>query len=172
MTDGDNLWDLATARLRSVGADDSDVAVAALVAEVVSVNPSIDDPDLIYTGQHITMPAAGTPALDEADIAAPEPPTPADRMHTIVHGDTLWDILESTYGYVDVALVDHVADYNAVHNPDDIPVGTVLLLPTLPGAAGTLDTPPTVGESDRGRSRSDPGDVDASRPRRRRHSGP
>ena len=79
VADDDNLWNLSLARLRSVGAPDDDVAVAQLVNEVVSLNPSIDDPNLIYTGQRIVMPAVGTPPVDTRR-------SPGDRRPRIAAG--------------------------------------------------------------------------------------
>ena len=115
----------------------------------MSLNPSIDDPNLIYTGQRIVMPAVGTPPVDtEQPPAAVDPASPPapiiqeERTHTIVYGDTLWDILKATYGYVDVPLVHHVADYNQLADPNNIPIGTVIRLPVLPGPAVATPPPP------------------------------
>jgi LysM domain len=145
----DNLWNLCLVRLRFVAAPDGDVVVSRLLHEVVSLNPSIDDPNLIYTGQRIVMPAVGTPPVDSEQPPAATYPASAppaivqdERTHTIVYGDTLWDILKATYGYVDVPLVHHVADYNQLADPNNIPIGTVIRLPALPGPAVTTSPPP------------------------------
>ena len=46
-----------------------------------------------------------------------------------MRGDTLWAITEVRYGRVDAALVRAVAVYNGIADPNNIPVGFVLLLP-------------------------------------------
>lgn len=64
--------------------------------------------------------------------AAPATPT---THHVVVEGDTLWDILEQTYGTVDADLVWTIAKVNAIADPDLIHVGDVIRLPgAIPGA--------------------------------------
>lgn len=49
------------------------------------------------------------------------------KTHTIVKGDTLWDISQSNYG--DPTLWNTIAEVNGVANPNSIPIGTVLVIP-------------------------------------------
>jgi nucleoid-associated protein YgaU len=72
-------------------------------------------------------PAPGAPALDEPTTRTVEP------------GDSLWEIVQQTYGVSDVgaivSMVDLVFDSNRdqLSDPSELDVGVVLRLPT-PGA--------------------------------------
>ncbi|MEL6980910.1 MAG: LysM peptidoglycan-binding domain-containing protein, partial [Actinomycetota bacterium] len=80
---GDTVWALAEDDLRSLGQETSTVAVAERVEEIAEINRTrLDgDPDLIFPGQQLELPARPalaerapipeTPPVDEAEPAAP-----------------------------------------------------------------------------------------------------
>ena len=75
--DGDNLWALSKARLATAGLPHDDVAVADYVRDVVDGNAGVvEDPDLIFTGERFTFPAAGTPPPPPAEVALDAPSGP------------------------------------------------------------------------------------------------
>jgi nucleoid-associated protein YgaU len=73
-------------------------------------------------------PTAAPPAPTEAP-AAPTAPTeaPAQRIYTVVSGDTLWAIAERFYG--DGSKYLKIASANGIANPDLIMVGQKLTIP-------------------------------------------
>jgi nucleoid-associated protein YgaU len=73
-------------------------------------------------------PTAAPPAPTEAP-AAPTAPTeaPAQRIYTVVSGDTLWAIAERFYG--DGSQYPKIASANGIANPDLIMVGQKLTIP-------------------------------------------
>ncbi|MGH9272158.1 MAG: LysM peptidoglycan-binding domain-containing protein, partial [Ilumatobacteraceae bacterium] len=128
----------------------------------VAANPDIDDPDLIYTGQQLTIPALIAP---EPPVAAAPPPTPSPAtsvaadpaaptpstsaewpVHTVVDGDNLWDILEHHYGDASADLVWSVASYNAMADPSDITSGTAITLPPIEVLNGDIELPPVIAQ--------------------------
>ena len=129
--DGDTMWGRITAHY---GWCD------AMLIELVATASGIEDPNLIYTGQTLVF-----PALDSPTAAPPTPVSAGEAtwsLHSIVAGDTLWDILESHYGFVSADLVWAIAAYNGLADPSDIPIGTIITLPPL-DAAG-VPIPETV----------------------------
>ena len=141
--DGDTMWDLITAHYGRC-----DLELLALVASA----SGIADPNVIYTGQVLTLPALDSlPAQPDAQPAVPSVAAGEATwaLHTIVAGDTLWDILEGHYGFVSADLVWSIAAYNGLEDPSDIPIGTVITLPPLdaagvplPAPAASVPTPP------------------------------
>ena len=129
--DGDTMWGRITAHY---GWCD------AVLIELVATASGIEDPNVIYTGQTLVFPALDSPT------AAPPTPVAAGEstwsLHSIVAGDTLWDILDSHYGFVSADLVWAIAAYNGLADPSDVPIGTVITLPPL-DAAG-VPIPETV----------------------------
>ena len=112
----------------------------AVLIELVATASGIEDPNVIYTGQTLVF-----PALDGPTAAPPTPVAAGEStwsLHSIVAGDTLWDILESHYGFVSADLVWAIAAYNGLADPSDIPIGTIITLPPL-DAAG-VPIPETV----------------------------
>jgi nucleoid-associated protein YgaU len=82
---GDNLWNLSAARLRTrTGEPPSAKAILDYLDAVIAANiGTIDNPDLIYPGEQILLPAIGTPppapppASDSQQAVPPEhPPAP------------------------------------------------------------------------------------------------
>ena len=145
--DGDTLWGRITAHY---GYCD-----AALI-ELVRSASGIEDPNVIYTGQTLVFPALDAPT--------PEPPTPVAAgestwsLHTIVAGDTLWDILESHYGFVSGDLVWAITAYNGLADPSDIPIGTIITLPPLDAAGVPIpESVPAAPSRSRGWSGVDAG---------------
>ena len=140
------MWDLITAHYGCC-----DRELLALVAAA----SGIADPNVIYTGQVLMLPALdSSPAQPDAQPAAPSVAAGEATwaLHTIVAGDTLWDILEGHYGFVSADLVWSIAAYNGLEDPSDIPIGTVITLPPLdaagvplPAPAASVPTPPDAG---------------------------
>ena len=129
--DGDTMWDLITAHYGCC-----DRELLALVASA----SGIEDPNVIYTGQVLMLPALDS--LPASRTLSRRPSVAAGEatwaLHTIVAGDTLWDILEGHYGFVSADLVWSIAAYNGLEDPSDIPIGTVITLPPLDAAGVPL----------------------------------
>ena len=144
VVDGDTMWDLLVAHY---GYCDG-----ALI-DLVATSSGVADPDLIYTGQVLVLPAlpATPPPPPPALLPAVLPDAATWATHTIVVGDTLWDILEAYYGFVDGDLVWSVAAYNGIEDPSDIAVGTVITLPPLVDGVvadtTAVSSPPAVPET-------------------------
>ena len=92
-------------------------------------------------GWELQLPAATTPVATPVPAIAPEPlhlvtadtvADPSIVVHRIVKGDTLWDIVEDHYGYVDMDLIGFVAESGGIADPSNIPIGTDVVLPPLP----------------------------------------
>jgi nucleoid-associated protein YgaU len=134
---GDTVWDLAVAQY---GFCD------ATIVDLIATASGLSDPNLIFVGQVLVLPSvpSATPVAPPPDPPVVAVPRDAATWatHTIVYGDTTWDILKGFYGYVDGDLVWAVADYNQIENPSDIPVGTVITLPPLDALFGVAPTPP------------------------------
>ena len=117
---GDTIWALAVAQYGVCTPE---------IVDVVAAASGVTDPALIFVGQTLVFPALDSPSANDAIGLAATEPIWARRPMPIVHGDTLWAITEVRYGRVDAALVRAVAVYNGIADPNDIPVGFVLLLP-------------------------------------------
>ncbi|MFJ5924834.1 LysM peptidoglycan-binding domain-containing protein [Kitasatospora sp. NPDC092948] len=114
------------------------LALGTTVAGLLTLNPQITDPDRIDAGQQLTVPAASptadpatpdpepseTPA--EAEQTDPDPLPTAAPVHTVVPGDTLWDIA-ARYRVTLEALV--AANTSTVANPDLIYPGQDIVIP-------------------------------------------
>ncbi|MDL2225687.1 LysM peptidoglycan-binding domain-containing protein [Eubacteriales bacterium OttesenSCG-928-M02] len=94
---GDTLWGIAQ-------------RYGTTVNDILAIN-NIPNPNLIYPGQVIRVPVNGGG-------------TGAYPVHTVVRGDTLWDIARS-YG----STVDAIAKYNHIPNPSLIYPGQRLTIP-------------------------------------------
>jgi nucleoid-associated protein YgaU len=119
--------------------------VTTPLIEQVAADSGIADPSLIYAGQVIVLrdlapepPAAGSVAGVSVDAEAV-------TTYRVVKGDTLWDILERHYGYVDAELVRAVAAWNGLENPSLIYADQQIRLPTLeqlfPATPAPVDVP-------------------------------
>jgi murein DD-endopeptidase MepM/ murein hydrolase activator NlpD len=114
---GDTPWDIA----QQAGVD-----VAALLA-VNHLRPG----QLLHTGQVLVLPDAGVrPPQAEESHAAAAPPRPT--THTVVSGDTLWDIAARAG-----VSVTALAGANQLRPGETLRVGRVLVVP----ASGTVSTP-------------------------------
>jgi nucleoid-associated protein YgaU len=130
---GDTLWDLTQAHYGRVDAD---------LVRWVAVGSGVSDPGKIFQGQLIRFAPLGaaTAAADPVSASLPANASPASWSSvTIVRGDRLWNIIESTYGHVDADMVWAVAEVNQLQDPGSIPLGTAIVLPPM-GADGRLDT--------------------------------
>ncbi len=115
------------------------------VEEIVAVNPGIVDPDVIFPGQIVIIPAP-----------PPVGPSPGitSAQHLVRSGDTLFAIARQ-YG---VSLAQLIAVNPQIVDPDVISVNQVINLPVTPPAPpapppGTIQIFVTVGETLRSISR-------------------
>jgi nucleoid-associated protein YgaU len=110
---------------------------------------TLDNPNRIWPGMELALP--GLEPLDAQSVPAVPPSVdaiqvPTAATHTVVHGDTLWDIVATHYGRVDATMVQSVFDVNrapagaGIVDPDLIRPGMVVVLPTL-DVDGSLAAP-------------------------------
>ena len=117
----------------------------ASLIEMIRAASGIEDPNLIFAGQVLVLPALPAPPPPPAPIVAAEDATWA--VHTVVYGDTFWDILTARYGSEpSTDLMWAAAEYNQLEDPSDIPVGMQLTLPPLAVLLGeqAAPAPPVV----------------------------
>lgn len=116
---------------------------------VVAAANGITNPNLIYVGQVLIIPAGGTtplpvPTTAPAPTAVPTTaPQPQAGQYTVKPGDNLYRIA-TQFGTTVAALVQA----NNIVNPNLIFVGQVLVIPgggTVPGPAPTAVPNPTAG---------------------------
>ena len=102
---GDSLWRFAASRLGN----------GRRWQELLSLNPSLRDPDVLQVGSQIVVPAS---------IAAP----PAPTKYTVRHGDTLWTIAQAQLrrGTAWTCIANTNPD---LHDANLLHEGQVLLLP-------------------------------------------
>lgn len=93
------------------------------VADIVASN-AIADPNLIYAGETIEIPAASANPAPASMVASATGVTSAARTHMVSQGDTLYGIARR-YG----TSVDAIAQANDIRNVDYVPVGKLLLIP-------------------------------------------
>ena len=114
---GDTLWDLAQ---RFYG--------DPRLFPVIAAANHIANPNLIFPGQVLVIPPR------------PAPPPPAPPVtHTVVPGDTLWDLAKRFYG--DPFRYHQIAAANNIADPDLIFPGQVLVIPGLGGPPTPTPTP-------------------------------
>jgi nucleoid-associated protein YgaU len=96
------------------------------VEKFLAANPEITNPDRIYEGQVLILPATGGSGYGDDE----------GRMYTVKQGDRLYQIARDNYGAhlpdSSIAeLVKLIATHNNLPNPDKIKVGQVLKLPAV-----------------------------------------
>jgi LysM repeat protein len=96
-----------------------------------TANPQVRNPDLIRTGQQLTLPDAFSPAK-KAPVSLGN--GPASTSYTVQSGDTL-----SAIGAKFGVSTSSIAQANGIANPDAIRAGQVL---KVPGANGAPPLPP------------------------------
>lgn len=132
VVDGDTVWALA---------DEVYGHVDATVIEHVAKANGLADPSLILVGQHLVFPPLPPPVAPPVATGGGA----SWSVHTVVAGDTLWEVLEAHYGWVTGDLVWHVAEVNQLADPSQIAIGAVVTLPGLEGEAEVpTPAPPTV----------------------------
>ena len=141
---GDTLWALSSGRLDAAGLAATDEMILDYVNDVVAANPELDDPDLIFPGQRLVLPAIRVPPRSATAGANPPTAVAADEplVHVFVAGETLWDVLHAYHGHVDADLIWAVAERNGLENPSDIAVGTAVTIawpPKSPPAPPATD---------------------------------
>ena len=109
------------------------------VAQILAVNPGIVNPNLIFPGQIVTIPAASPVGPDPGLAAA---------QYLVRPGDTLFTIAQQ-FG---VGLNNLIAVNPQIVNPDIISVNQVINLPVSPPAppvppAGTIQIYVSAGET-------------------------
>jgi LysM repeat protein len=119
------------------------------VVSILAANPSITNPNLIFTGTTIliphqdTTPTTPTPPTPEGPTATPRPtstprPTPepgTEQQYRVVRGDTLGTIARR-FG----TTISAIAQRNRIVNANLIYAGQVLIIPVRGG--GSTPTPP------------------------------
>ena len=121
-------------------ADQAGVSVDA----IVQLN-AIDDPNLIYVGQQLTLPggderpAAPARSSNEAPAA---PAATADATYVVQPGDTL-SAIAAQAGIT----VDAIVEANGIENPSLIYVGQRLVLPGASGSVASPDSGPAPAPS-------------------------
>lgn len=142
---GDTVWDVAE-RCLGDGAE---------VDQILRCNPRLDPARPLRAGQMVQLPDGITAPADRAattltSSSTVDIPTPvvtaavSGHRHTVVAGETLWDIVEGHYGFVTVALVDQAAADSGIADPSLIYAGQVIVLRDLEPADVTVVTPPAV----------------------------
>jgi lysozyme len=113
--EGDDLWKISE-DLYGSGYNWEDLAKAN----------DISNPNVIEPGTKLSVPEVAT---KEATIEPVQPQANkiTGTSYTVVEGDYLWDIAIRAYG--DGYKWTHIAETNAIANPDIIYVGTKLNLP-------------------------------------------
>ena len=116
------------------------------VAALLAANPQITDPNLIFTGQVLTIPGVAVPP-----VPAPPGPVipdtgPGERLYTVVAGDTLSGIA-FRHGTTTTDLVQRNPH---IVNPNLIFPGQRLAVPTTPVVTPVPVTPPPAVIPDTG----------------------
>ena len=148
VVEGDTMWTITEARIHAIDPAATPAQIAAYWAETINANTfTSGDPNLIYPGDTIQLPALPARAAPAAAVAAPAEDGTVAVSYTVAHGDTVWDIIEHHYGHVDADTVWHIAEINHLDDPGTIWPGQVLALPDLTTTPPPADDTGTAGES-------------------------
>lgn len=133
------------------------------ISSILAANPSITNPNLIFTGTTIIIPRSGTspvtptpegPSSTPRPSATPRPPATqqpptTEQQYRVVRGDTLGSIARR-FG----TTITAIAQRNRIVNPNLIYVGQLLIIPARGGTStpppqptqqpGTTPVPPTA----------------------------
>jgi nucleoid-associated protein YgaU len=110
------------------------------------VGHSLDNPNRIWPGMVLTLPSLEPVDAEPVAETAPAP----SSTHTVVRGDTLWDIVATHYGRVDAVMVQSVFGVNqaplgaGIVDPNLIYPGMVVVLPVLDGNGAVVVAPEPV----------------------------
>lgn len=100
--------------------------------EQLALYNHIENPALIFVGQIITIPRDLTVVYNyDNNVATVVPAYEEDRTYTVQCGDVLDCIVSVQYGVFERELVDKLATYNGLSDPNKIVAGQVLRLPDI-----------------------------------------
>lgn len=135
---GDTMWDIAQANGMSL-------------AELVALNPHIENPRLIYPGDKINLSSGGASYPRASSYKNQTGQAPAGATHTVVPGDTMWDIAQAN----GMSLAELVELNPQIENPRVIRPGQKINI----GAKGASAS---AGWADGGGTSPDPAQVPLS----------
>ena len=86
----------------------------------------IEDANVLNVGQIIYLPYLASTLVEQTSNVVSE-----DKTYTVKCGDTMFCIVRVQYGYESQELVDKLATYNGLADPNRIEVGQELLIPDI-----------------------------------------
>jgi LysM repeat protein len=108
-----------------------------VTVQAIAQANNITNPNLIFVGQRLTIPAGGTSPVPTPAPGAPAPTPAPSGTYTVARGDTLASIARR-FG----TSFQAIAQANGITNPNRIFVGQVL---RIPSGTGPVPTPPPGG---------------------------
>ncbi len=140
---GDTLWDLARDRLARSGHEPDDARIAAYVGEIVVANPDVvEDPDLIFPGERIVLPAS------ERGVAAPTAPPPQPTGTVPVSTATPSTTTPRATAPSTTTSTVHTVEPTAAARPADASVDTARSTTSSSAPAGGVVEPDVAGPVD------------------------
>ena len=94
--------------------------------EMLALYNGIEDANVLSVGQIIYL-----PNLTQTQVGQPGNVVSEDATYTVKDGDTMYCIVRVQYGFESQELVDKLATYNGLEDPNRIVLGQVLYIPTL-----------------------------------------
>jgi nucleoid-associated protein YgaU len=135
---GDTLWDVAE---RCFGDGSS-------VDDLLKCNPQLDPGRALRVGQRVELPAGVVAPADRTTGHTSAPSAggavvPSSASVTVQPGDTLWELAEDHYGWVNADLVREVSSASELDDPSLILPGDVIVFPPLDSISEPPGAPPS-----------------------------